>query len=276
MGSGTGVAATGHAPGAHVCWPYRGVADFAAAAADYIVEGLGRDERVVCFTVGASGTSSAVALADPSADHRHDGRLVVLAREPQRARREADLVADVAMVRHLNDAARADGHSGLRLVTDSTRQVVADGLPRAHARFEHLLGGLGAAGVTVLCGFDVAELDPGTVSDLACLHDAARGLSTPFTLGAAPDGSGGATLRGEVDADSAAQLARTLSAAVLRGQEVTIDVSRLEFIDHRGLLAIDSAARNSGSRVTLVGASALVRWLLQALQVRHVTVEASS
>ena len=58
--------------GDHVCWPYRHQTELAAVASGFVVEGLGRNERVAYLGPGRPGELRADLAGIPGLDERVD------------------------------------------------------------------------------------------------------------------------------------------------------------------------------------------------------------
>ena len=79
----------------------------------------------------------------------------------------------------------------------------------------------------------------------------AAGLSIAATM---HQGAVAFTLAGELDARTSPRLARTVNRALLHGNDVLLDLSRIEFIDSAGLSAMRAGvrtARANGRRLTI-------------------------
>jgi anti-anti-sigma regulatory factor len=253
-------AVTGLATGDHLCWPFAGAEECVDAACQYAAEGLERNERVTLLDVGATGTfAAALPAIDGDGRHRDSGRLQVLTPPPEPPTGPGPLVLAAA-------AAVAEGFTGLRLMSNSTEQVRTEADRRAFARYEHQVDrAIQGASLTAVCGYDTTEVFDEVVADVACLHGLARGTSSPFLLHALPD-DGHVALAGEVDATCATELRRAVAVCWSpSSEELVVDLSELEFIDHRGLLALDHAARRAHGRITLRAASDVVHWLVGTL-----------
>jgi len=263
---------TSRSPGDHLCWPFHGMDGLVAAAQEYVREGLHREERVTFCKLSPSGSRHAV-LSDvgavglpPSADVPV---LTALTTDPD-WRPWHDPIESLGP---MTDAALADGFTALRVITDAT-DLACDPDSREHwVHSEHLIDrySLGRP-LTVLCGYDVEQLGDGSVAELACVHALTGGTPSPFLLHAL-DGDGGVALTGEVDRTAAIALYHAILGigAGISGPLV-VDLSEQEFMDHTGLVALHRAAGVLGTRVQLVGASALTALLVDAFALSGVSV----
>jgi anti-anti-sigma regulatory factor len=244
---------------------------YAAAARDYVADGLHRDERVSFCTVSATGMQYAV-ISDLEQVRvpRDGGRPVVTPMTPVTGWTPS--VSPVAALGPMTEAAVADGYAGLRVFTDATeiardlvgrqRWIAAENLIDRYVLDHPAL---------VLCGYDVDVLGVEVLPEVACVHARTGGAPCPFLLRAADPG-GRLALSGEVDRESAVDLyhALVLIAADVPGP-VVLDLSEHEFIDQTALVALDRAASALGTRIELVGASPLTTRVVDALGLTHVT-----
>jgi ABC-type transporter Mla MlaB component len=243
----------------------------AAAAREYVREGLEREERVAFCRLSPLG--SRVALVSdvaqvgvpPTADVPV---LTPLATDPDwRPSRDP-----VTTLGPMTDAALADGYTGLRLFTDAT-DLARDPEARGHwLRSEHLIDRYSVDHpLTVLCAYDVEAVGPEAVAKLACVHALTGGRPCSFLLHARR--GGGLALTGEVDRSSAVALYQAVvRIAAGRAGPVVLDLSEHDFIDHTGLVALHRAARALGKPVHLVGASRLTTLLVDAFALTGVRV----
>ena len=103
--------------------------------------------------------------------------------------------------------------------------------------------------LSAMCAYRT-ELGTAAVQRFAALHPAASAGLTPFHVFACDDGAVG--IAGEIELASLPELERTLqhlSLAAVDGK-VALDLSRVEFVDHRALLALAAFAERSDAPVT--------------------------
>jgi hypothetical protein len=267
---------TGRSPGDHVCWPFHGLEEYVESARLYVAEGLDRHELVSFVKIGAGSLKhtlvSDVAQVGPAVDHRRPVLTPLTIPSGWTAATSA-----TAHVEHMTRAAVAEGYTGLRLLTDVNDLVRGVDGRREWIRSEHLIDRYARVQpLTALCGYDVDDLGEDVVAEAARVHALTRGALSPFLLRAA-DADGGLALSGQVDVTTADDLYRAL---MLIGPEiparVTLDASELEFIDHRGLLALDRAAHALGVSMTLINTEPLTAWLVTTLELANVTAAAGS
>src|SRR3712207_264145 len=94
----------------------------------------------------------------------------------------------------------------------------------------------------MLCAYHRTALGDAGVVELACVHPQAHGGLSPLQLSASPRGD--LTLAGSVDSFSAADLVTAVQRVdvMTPGVLLSIDVTALEFIDHRALITLDQHA----------------------------------
>jgi ABC-type transporter Mla MlaB component len=256
--------AMGRSAGDHVCWPFHGMDGLVATAREYAVEGLDRDERVAFLQLSPSGRRHAVVSDVGQLGVPPSAEVPLL----------TPLIADpdwrpwwdpVDSLRSMMDAAVADGHSGLRVFTDATEVARHPATREDWVHAEHLIDRYSPGQpLTVLCGYDAANLGEETVAEVACVHALTGGTPSPFLLHSAGV-DGGLALAGEVDRGSATALYHAIIAiAPGTSHPVMLDVTEHEFIDHTGLVALHRAAGVLGTRMHVVGASSLTALLVDA------------
>lgn len=151
--------------------------------------------------------------------------------------------------------ALAEGYTGLRVAAEVTPLVRTAAQLDAFARYEHLVDHyIADYPFSALCAYNRAELGDAAITQLACMHPAANSGATMFRLH--PGDRRTLTLGGEVDftVEEAFTLAlRRVHTGHPDTNTILIDASRLTFIDHRGLLALDAFGRERGARIRLIG-----------------------
>lgn len=225
--------ARGLRPGDHVCWGYDDRAAFLAVVADFLEEGLRRDERVAY----RGPFSRARLVEDLSALPQRDellsaGRLVV---QPLDSAWVGDDSAGsgprVEALAEEVSAARAEGFSGLRIATDVTGLAIVPALVPLLLAYELSADDvIASSGATVLCGYDEHEVGE-ALDALAAVHPMQH-RDTGVTTFSARLADGALALSGEVDLVNERELAAVLDAAG-RGSAggLDVDLSELEFLD---------------------------------------------
>ena len=170
-------------------------------------------------------------------------------------------------------AARAQGFTGLRVVTDGTTLADDTAEGRAHwLRWEQLVDGLAAStAFVVMCAFDRRRLAPWVVEELCAVHPvvSAGPELPPFRVFAGGDGL---TLVGAVDG-LAAPLFRRVLAVAPPLDPLVVDLSATELLSHGALEALAGTARHRA--VVLRHARPIVQrlWALLDLPCPEVTFE---
>ena len=151
----------GRSVGDHVCWPFRDRGELAVVARAFVLEGLGRDERVAYVGEGGPRDLQGDLVGVPGLQACLDrGQLQVAdiatmpASDPSTDPVD-ELIDLAAMTRDSLDA----GYTGLRMMANGTMRVVD---PRRRARFiryEHLVDRFCLDhAFTGLCALDVTAL----------------------------------------------------------------------------------------------------------------------
>jgi anti-anti-sigma factor len=264
---------SGFASGDHVCWVYRGEAAFTAAAVEYLAEGLEREEQLLYV----ADRPAAVLINDLNTlgdvgELIDRGVLSVRSIDDMYvADRQFDAALQVAGYRQRTGAALASGYRGLRVAVDATA-LVTDARERAQfLRYELAVDDfMTRAPMTAMCAYSHRTLGDAT-AELACVHPRRYAPGGPsFCLFA---GETGLTMAGEIDLTEHTRLRAALQAAlaVTPDDDITIDLSPLEFIDAAGLAELSSLAASLGADhcVNLVGASGTARRCWQILELER-------
>jgi hypothetical protein len=154
--------------------------------------------------------------------------------------------------------ALADGYTGIRVVADNT--PLASGTEerfRTWLEWEQVTDRFQSqSSVTGICYFDRGSISEERQLDLASLHPVrvANGEEPPFSFFVDGDA---VTITGALDAWSADQFKRILDASP-GARELVVDLSHVDFIDHRAVLALNSIA-SAKRRVDVRGAPGIVR-----------------
>jgi anti-anti-sigma factor len=245
----------------HVAWVFDDDAEWRAAATTFVAEGLARGERVY---YGASGAVAARRddLADlPDRDSLiasnalqiFDAGVIARASYPQRE----------TLIRSAIDQALADGCPGVRFAVDSTN-VAPGGNWDVQAGWERRSDRMcQSLALTALCGVNRSVVREEAIVRVACMHPSAGGCGEPgpFSLFAI---DGGLALSGEIDAAAADALDRGLAHEETGPGESVLDLSRVDFVDGRGLATIAGQADRvaaAGGTLLVTGASPMIRRL---------------
>jgi anti-anti-sigma regulatory factor len=243
----------GIASGDHVCAFIDSAAVHEELITEFVATGLERHERVVYFADDHSPDrvlsvlrEGGVATAEPAAQ----GQLVIVPMHEAGVGQGAfDPTNRIAGMNTVIDAALEDGFSGLRATGEqwTTRE-----LPRTEVllQYEIEVGKLCAArSVSGLCQYDTRFCTAPLLDAVQDLHDhVVRNslISENEMLRLVPlseDERGNAWLRvsGEADLSNCALLLQALEEDP-RGTELHLDLSRLQFVDLRGVGALREVA----------------------------------
>ncbi|MCV2490939.1 MEDS domain-containing protein [Geodermatophilus sp. YIM 151500] len=264
-------------PADHVCWTYEDVDSFAPVARQFLAGGLARGERLLC--VGDDVVDRIRRGVEPLADV--DALLDRGALELLPLGDAYDSTAGFAPEQQLTfyeaatRRARADGHRGIRVVADVTALAADPGRRADLLRWEHLADDFMASGsgMSAMCAYRSSVLDAGVVVDAASVHPVvhAPGGAPPFRVFF---DDGRVAVAGEVDAVGAARLRRVLATSCADRSAVTLDLSRVEFVDVAGCRLVAEWARGLRDRSAeprLTGTSPLFRRMWRLLRFDELT-----
>lgn len=271
--------AAGLVPFGHVAWGYRDRAEFLARAAEYIADGLKRNQRILYASDGSRdalrnelaemGFADAVRSRRISPTPVQEQYLFLPGSDVVDA--EATIAAGVAAMEHVV----ASGCSGCRAVVDGAVLVRTPEQRAGFTRLEYLVDQkMAVLPFSALCAYDL-ELLGDDAKELMCLHPFVGQGAVGFRIYADP--GAGFALAGEVDAADN----DTFKTAIRRiwpliGDELVIDAHGLEFITHHELFAIDRLGAAEGRQVVLRTNRRLPRRLAELLGLENIRVETSS
>lgn len=256
--------------GDHVCWAYDDEAVFDEAAARFLAEGRDRGERLIWVGDGGerlrAGGGPLGAVDELTS--RGDLRLLPLA-EAYAADGPFSPEEQLAFYDGATRQALDDGYTGLRAVAEVT-DLVRD--PRSREEFlrweqladEYVSHG---TGLVVFCAYRRADLTDDVLADVTALHPLvfAPGALPPFR---AWSEDGRLVIEGDVDTFAADRLLRVLRARPADRPALTLDLSRLAFIDLAGCRAVALWARETaaaGTRLEILGAPRLFQRMWELL-----------
>lgn len=268
------------APHGHLCWGYWDRSQFLARAVEFMADGIEngqlveyvgsgsieqlREELFRFDGVEAAPGDGGVIFSSVRDFYRFSGHAGVV-----------DPAASVAARAAAAEKALAAGYKGWRVVVDATAVVRTPQKREAFARYEHLLDRrMSAEPISAMCSYDVGELGRQAVAEMACLHPVTSEGITSFRLHADQDVD--LALAGEIDVSCLTLFATALSRVLPLssvGGELAIDARGLDFMNHRGLLAVDRHAAANGRRVVLRSNSAVLVNLAGALPLQALRVE---
>ena len=260
----------------HICWVFDEREHFTAAATTFLGEGLALGQHVLY----AGDSTDASMRRDVNGLGDVDGlvsrgavRLVSIEQTyPQGGWTPA---GQAALYTAATEAALAGGFTGFRVAADATSLAVGDEALDVFVRYEHHIDRLMAGGLEfqAMCGYDRRAVGDEAVLDLACVHPATSGADNPFAVFG--DGDAAFALAGEVDSFCIDAFTRVLrrvlpSHPTPANARLEIDCSSLEFIDHRGLLTLDSTACERGVAVCLLSAPPVVARLAGLVRLQSI------
>lgn len=266
----------GLARGNHLCWVYERHSQFRRRAIAFLTEGFvaghrlefigGQDHTVLRRELGR------VAGLDVLLER---GVLVVRGLDDQYgAAGVVDPRAAVAAYASATAEALRAGYTGLRVVADATALVRTPAQRDAFARYEHLVDRyMVDHPFFALCAYDARAIGRQPAAEIACLHPRVNNGVTTFQWYATEGADVG--LSGQIDITNVevfdVTLARTMP--LLAGPRLVVDAGGLEFIDHRGMLALEQHAEENGTQVTLRTNAAIVHRFADLLALRAVRPE---
>lgn len=246
-------------PSDHLCWAYRSQADWADRAVEFAADGLvaGRCIQLIgdASTADLRSELAEVVASLPVARKADTGAVAVheVADVFQWASDGiVDSDATIAFLRAAIDEARAAGYTGLRAAVDVTPLARTKAQRDATARLEYQLDRqMSSQPMGAMCGYDVEDIGPEAVAELACMHPFSNAGATPFMLYAHDDADFG--LAGVIDDVTAvgifrAALERTDPPA---GNELIVDCRGAESISERALAELDAHAARMGRTAVL-------------------------
>lgn len=238
----------------HLCWAFRSKAEWADRAAEFSAAGIaaGQCIKLLGDASTADLRSELAELVSSMPSGRAAGADPAEARDLAdyfRFARDGILDPDASIAAHMAaiDDALVAGYAGLRLVIDATATARTDAQRDAAARLEYLADrGVRSLPVGGMCGYDVEELGPDAVAEVACMHPFISRGAAPFRLYAERDADFG--LAGTIDDVTAVGLFRTAleRTGPPAGSELIVDARRAEFICGRALAELDAYAARMG------------------------------
>jgi MEDS: MEthanogen/methylotroph, DcmR Sensory domain len=238
----------------HLCWAYHSKAEWADRAAESAAAGIAvghcvmlvgdastadiRSELVAMISSTAAGGAADAAPAEARelADFFQFASEGIVDPEASTEARGGAL-----------DDALAAGYSGLRVIVDGTPVARTDEQRHATARVEYLRDRkTSSLPVGGMCGYDVEELGPAAVAEVACMHPFINPGAAPFRLYAVDDADFG--LAGSIDEATAQGLFRTALSRTdpPAGSELIVDARRAEHICELAMDELDAYAARTG------------------------------
>lgn len=272
--------AAGLTPFGHLAWAYRDQAEFLSRAAEYIADGLERNQYIAYAADRSRETLRAELEAMPGiAEHLDSGRIEVAPTADYYVYRPGtDIIdADGAVAKYLSAArtAIANGYSGFRAVADVTPVARTPEQRDALTRLEYLVDQrMALLPFSALCAYDIDQLGS-AANELMCLHPFVNKDQVRFRLYADPDAEMDFALTGEIDAYARDVFTTALQRIwpLISGSTLRIDAHELEFIDHHQLRLLEERARDQDRKVILWTTQPIVTRLVRALDLSHVRVD---
>ncbi len=259
----------------HICWAPEDQADYRARLTEFFAEGLGHGLRVV---YAGSGTAEALrehvsGIGDVGGLLARDAMRLVPVNEVYGSGKPVDPAAVIRRYAAETDEALADGYRGLRASADVTDIVRTARQQDAFCRYEFLIDRyMSRHPLSGMCAYRTA-LGAAAVQRFAAVHPTASAGLTPFHLFGCDDGAVG--LAGEIELAWLPEFERTLqhlSLAAVDGK-VVLDLSRVEFVDHRALLALAAFAERSDALVTFRALPGIARRMASLLAIERLGIE---
>jgi MEDS: MEthanogen/methylotroph, DcmR Sensory domain len=269
----------GLVPFGHVAWGYRGRAGFLTRAAEYIADGLARNQRIL-YASDRSRDALRGELAEMGfADAVRSGQIAAKpVREHYRFVSGTDVVDPEATVANAVAAMEyvvAMGCSGGRAVVDGAVLVRTPEQRAEFSRLEYLADQkMAVLPFSALCAYDL-ELLGDTAKELMCLHPYVGQGSVGFRIYA--EGGNDFALAGEIDAAGYEAFTTALQRIwpLATGDELVIDAHGLDFISHRELFAIDQLGGADGRPVVLRTDRRMLLRLAELLELENIRVDNS-
>lgn len=232
----------------HACWGFDERGEFIDAALEFLTDGLRLGQRIAYIgnEPVAEQRERLDALGDVGQMIDRGDLLLFELSDLYRVGEPVEADRQLAIYSAATDAALADGFAGLRVAAQVTDLVTEPETWDAHVRWESTADRVfSTKSLSALCGYQRSALPPQLLTDLAAIHPAANetASSVPFHLFGE---DGGLVLSGEVDAFTGEAFARALSYACRPEEPISLDLGRLDFIDHRGLEVLAAHGRASG------------------------------
>lgn len=222
----------------HACWLYEDRNQLRSEGTRFLEDGLRLGQRLLYVGPAPAGElHSQLREGLPQCDELIDAGALHVSSLSERYERPSQIAPERQLARFIDTTAQAiaDGYRGLRVLADVAALISDEADRAARAHTEHLAERFMAAGnpMSALCCYDAKALDADALSHVACVHPLVRGEHVEHGFRLYGDGAQ-LCLAGEIDHFNTPLLERALASV----DTATIDLGELEFIDHRGLLAL--------------------------------------
>ena len=260
----------------HVCWAYDEVAEYSAAARQFLLDGLDRGERLLCVGEVAirSATEGDAALPDASELVR-TGRLDLLPLSDAYFSdgRPRSLRDQLRFYSKAVEQALADGYAGLRVAAELSDLTGEPEQWAAQVEWERAADRfiVSGPGMATLCAYRVDLVAKTLSTQLLEVHPLTGGAPAlaEFRLFHDDDAL---VLTGEIDGFVADRLQALLDCTSAGGRRVTLDVAGVTFIDAAATSALAAwveALADRGTEVRLRGAGRMLRRIWSVLGFRE-------
>lgn len=258
----------------HVCFAFGEPVEFREAVRSFLAEGLVAGDRVL-VVVSQAGEDEwwrrdevlGPALANGQAD-------IVPAGTAFGDTMVVDPSVRIGLCQAAIQQALDSGFKGLRIAADVTSSLGTPAGVDAYAHYEYLVDRcIAASPLSGMCGYDRGVVSAPDLAQMACLHPSGNPqAAAPFRIYTGTDG--GCVIAGYLDFNGLELLRSTLERTRLPATgHLPIDASRLEFVDHNSMLALEAAARSRSATVVLRSHAPHVRHLAELLELTAVRVE---
>jgi hypothetical protein len=242
-----------------LCWAYRSKAEWADRVVEYAADGIATGQCIQLIgDASTAGLRSEVAelLSSMPVGRAANAGPAEVHEITDLFQYASDGIVDpdatMAILQAALDDALAAGYTGLRAAVDVTPLARTKTQRDATARLEYLLDrNMNLRPMCNICGYDIEDIGPDAVAEVACMHPFTSPGAAPFRLYAEDNADFG--LAGTIDDATAGALFRTTlertdSAA---GDELFVDARRAELIGDRALAELNAHAARTGRTAVL-------------------------
>ncbi len=238
----------------HLCWAYHSKAEWADRAAEFAAAGIAVGQCVKLVGDASTADIRSDLAGRVSSEAAGDAANAAPAEALELAdffRFASDGIIDPEATVEAHwaeiDYALAAGYTGLRVISDGTPLVRTDEQRGAAARLDYLADRkMSALPASAMCGYDVEQLGPAAVAEVACMHPFISRGAAPFRLYAVDDADFG--LAGIIDEATAGGLFRTALDRTdpPAGSDLIVDARRAEHLCDLALAELDAYAASTG------------------------------
>lgn len=251
----------------HACWGFADQASFHQAAVDFLADGQRFGQRLLYFSSEQREVQRAALAPLGDVDRMLEQGQLSLAHvdEIYDPGRPIDPQLQLAGYAAQTNQALSEGYTGLRAAAEATALVVDPERREAHVRWESVADRyMSSNPLAALCAYDQNAIPTDLLAELQCVHPASHGVEQlSFRLAYRDDHT--LALEGEVDTFSAKDLERMLCSTLAECDHPTeLDLTALNFIDHRGLITLTNYTRDHA--IPLRHLSAIARRVCELLE----------